>query len=186
MKKNFGVKPVIYPQPVLMLAAYDKQGLPCAMAAAWGGISEETEISICVSEFHKTMLNILETGAFTVSPATAEYAAQCDYLGTVSGNQVEDKLRRVGFTVTKSAFVDAPVIDQLPMALECRLISYDLEHCRLVGEIVNVCADESVLNESGKVDPLKLQPICYDGMNHEYHVLGQRVGKAFSMGKKFF
>lgn len=185
MRKNFGVKAVVYPEPVLMLAAYDKEGKPCAMAAAWGGISEETEISVCVSEFHKTLKNILETGAFTVSPATADYVAQCDYLGLVSGNNVSDKLAAVGFTTLKSEFVDAPLIEQLPMALECRLISYDEEHCRLVGEIVNVSAEDYVLNEKGKVDVAKLRPICYDGMNHEYHVVGEKVGDAFSAGRKY-
>jgi len=185
MRKNFGAKPVIYPQPVLMLASYDKDGKACAMAAAWGGISEEQEISICVSEFHKTMKNILETRAFTVSPATADYVAECDYLGLYSGNDIEDKLSVVGFTVTKSQYVNAPVIDQLPMTLECKLISYDVEHCRLVGEIVNLSAEESILNTAGMIDPLKLRPICYDGMNNHYHVLGENVGYAFGEGAIF-
>ena len=184
MRKNFGVKAVVYPEPVLMLAAYDKEGKPCAMAAAWGGISEETEISVCVSEFHRTLKNILETGAFTVSPATADYVAQCDYLGLVSGNNVSDKLAAVGFTTLKSEFVDAPLIEQLPMALECRLISYDEEHCRLVGEIVNVSAEEHVLNEKGKVDAKKLDPIIYDSVTHAYWNFGEKVGKAFSDGMK--
>jgi len=185
MRKNFGVKAVIYPEPVLMLAAYDKNGRPCAMAAAWGGISEETEISVCVSEFNRTLKNILETGAFTVSPATADFVEECDYLGLASGNDVSDKLAVVGFTTLRSEFVNAPVIEQLPMTLECRLISYDEEHCRLVGEIVNVSAEESVLNEKGMVDVGMLRPICYDGMNHEYHVLGEKVGDAFAAGLKY-
>ena len=108
----------------------------------------------------------------------------CDYVGIVSGNQVPDKVAQAGWTVTKSDFVDAPLFDQLPMAMECELISYDPEACRLIGRIVNVSADESVLNDQGKVDPAKLRPITFDPMNNGYLVLGDRVGNAFSDGVK--
>lgn len=184
MRKNFGVKPAVYPQPVFIIATYDESGVPNAMNAAWGGISEENEISICVSAGHKTTKNILARGAFTVNVATADYVAACDYVGVVSGNKVPDKFARAGFHATKSEFVDAPLIDELPMAVECRLKSYDEETCRLVGEIVNVSADESVLGENGKVDPAKLRPITFDTMNNAYLVLGEKVGNAFSDGLK--
>lgn len=184
MRKNFGAKPMLYPQPVFIIASYDENGVPNAMNAAWGGISEEKEISICVSENHKTTKNILARGAFTVSMADADHVAQCDYVGVVSGNKVPDKVARAGFHTVKSEFVDAPIIEELPMAVECRLISYDEETCRLVGEIVNVCADERVLGENGKVDPAKLKPIAFDPMNNAYLVLGEKVGKAFSDGLK--
>ena len=108
----------------------------------------------------------------------------CDYVGITSGNQTADKLQRAGFHTTASAFVDAPLIDELPMALECKVISYDTETCRLVGEIVNVCADESVLDSEGKIDPQKLRPITYDPVHHHYLVLGEKVGNAFSDGAK--
>ena len=182
MRKNFGPKPVCYPQPVFILATYDENGVPNAMNAAWGGISDDHEISVCVSAGHKTMANILLKKAFTISMATAEYATACDYVGIVSGNKVPDKFARAGFHATKSEFVDAPLIDELPMAVECKLISYDPETCRLVGEIVNVSADESVLDAEGKVDVTKLQPITYDPMNHHYLVLGEKVGQAFCDG----
>ena len=182
MRKNFGAKPVCYPQPVFILAAYDENDVPNAMNAAWGGISEENEVSICVSPDHKTTLNILLKKAFTVSMATAEQMVACDYVGIVSGNQVPDKFARAGFHATKSEFVDAPLIDELPMAMECELISYDAESCRLVGRIVNVSADEAVLNEKGKVDPMKLRPITFDPMNHTYLALGEKVGNAFCDG----
>lgn len=184
MRKNFGAKPLLYPQPVFIVAAYDENDIPNAMNAAWGGISEENEISICLSPEHKTTKNIILKKAFTVSMADASHVAECDYLGIVSGNDVPDKLAKIGFTVTKSEFVDAPVINELAMAVECKLISYDEESCRLVGEIVNVCADESVLNEKGKVDPQKLNPITFDPMNNDYLVLGKTVGKAFGDGLK--
>lgn len=182
MRKNFGPKPAMYPMPVLILAAYGEDSVPNAMNAAWGGISEETEISMCISPEHKTTENILARKAFTVSMATADYVEACDYVGIVSGNEVPDKVARAGFHTTKSQFVDAPLIDELPMALECKLISYDPESCRLVGEIVNVSAQESVLNAEGFVDPAKLRPITYDAMNHTYLVLGEIVGNAFADG----
>lgn len=181
MRKNFGAKPILYPQPVFIIGSYDENGVPDAMNAAWGGISESNEISICLSENHKTVKNILERKAFTVSMATADTVVPCDYVGLVSGNDVKNKLEKAGFHTEKSEFVDAPIIVELPMAVECRLISYDEKSCRMVGEIVNVCADESVLTD-GSIDPARLRPITYDGMNHAYYVLGEKVGNAFSDG----
>ena len=182
MRKNFGPKPICYPQPVFILAAYDENGVPNAMNAAWGGITEEEEVTICVSAEHKTTLNILCNKAFTISMATADQMVACDYVGIVSGNKQPDKFAKAGFHATKSAFVNAPLIDELPIAMECELVSYDPETCRLIGRIVNVSADESVLGENGKVDPMKLQPITFDPMNHTYLVLGEKVGNAFKDG----
>ena len=182
MRKNFGPKAICYPMPVFIIGTYNEDGTPNAMNAAWGGISEEREISICVDDSHKTAANVLARKAFTVSMATVSALAACDYVGIVSGNDVPDKFAKAGFHATKSEFVDAPLIDELPMAVECRLVSYDSETCRLVGEIVNVCADESVLGENGKVDVAKLQPITYDPMNHHYLVLGEKAGNAFRDG----
>ena len=182
MRKNFSAKAMCYPMPVYIIATYGADGTPNAMNAAWGGISEETEISICVSQDHKTTENILARRAFTVSMATAQYMAACDYVGIVSGNQEPDKFAKAGFHATRSQFVDAPLIDELPMAVECELISYDPETCRLVGRIVNVCAEDPILGDNGKVDVDKLQPITYDPMNHHYLALGQKVGQAFHDG----
>ncbi len=182
MRKNFGAKPMCYPMPVYIIGTYNADGTPNAMNAAWGGISEEAEISICVSADHKTTENFLARKAFTVSMATVKYMTACDYVGIVSGNKEPNKFQKAGFHATASQFVDAPLIDELPMALECEVISYDPESCRLVGRIVNVCADESVLGENGKVDVTKLQPITYDPMNHHYLALGEKVGQAFHDG----
>ena len=182
MRKNFGAKAMCYPMPVFIIGTYNADGTPNAMNAAWGGISEETEITICVDSAHKTAENLMARKAFTVSMATAKMMTACDYVGIVSGNKVADKFEKAGFHAVKSEFVDAPLIEELPMALECRVISYDPESCRLVGRIVNVCADESVLGENGKVDVSKLQPITYDSMNHRYLVLGEAVGRAFRDG----
>lgn len=182
MRKNFGAKALCYPMPVYIIGTYNADGTPNAMNAAWGGISEETEITICVDSSHKTAENLIARKAFTVSMATAQYMRECDYVGIVSGNKEPDKFAKAGFHATKSEFVDAPLIDELPMALECEVISYDTESCRLVGRIVNVCADESVIGENGKVDAQKLAPITYDPMNHHYLVLGEKVGQAFHDG----
>ena len=162
MRKNFGAKPICYPMPVYIIGTYNADGTPNAMNAAWGGISEDKEISICVDSEHKTAENLAIRKAFTVSMATADTLAACDYVGLVSGNKEPEKFAKAGFHATRSAFVDAPLIDELPMALECEVISYDRETCRLVGRIVNVCAEESVLGENGKVDVAKLQPLTYD------------------------
>ena len=184
MRKNFGVKPWVYPMPVFIIASYGPDGTPDAMNAAWGGISEDQEISICISAGHKTTQNILARGAFTVSMADEDHVTECDYVGIVSGNDVPDKLARAGFHTTPSSLVDAPLIDELPMAVECRLIRYDPESCRLVGEIVNICADERILDADGRIDPEKLRPISYDPIHHNYFKLGQKAGNAFQDGKK--
>ena len=184
MRKNFGAKHLLYPQPVFIIAAYDENGVANAMNAAWGGISEEDELSICVSPEHKTTANILYSGAFTVSMADASHVEACDYVGIVSGNDVSDKLSAAGFTTERSEFVNAPLICELSLTVECKLRSYDPESCRLVGEIVNVSCDERVLGKNGKPDPALLRPITYDPFNHTYLVLGEAVGKAFSDGLK--
>ena len=182
---NFGAKPLLYPMPVLIVGTYDENGVPNAMNAAWGAITDYEEISISLSE-HKTTENFLKTKAFTVSVATANTVVAADYVGIVSGEKVKEKIAKCGWTAEKSAFVDAPLFAELPFALECRVKSYDGESCRLVGEILNVSADESVLDENGKVDVSKLDPIVYDPVSHVYLRLGEKVGNAFSDGKKLF
>lgn len=184
MRKNFGSKPWTYPQPVFIIASYDKCGRADAMNAAWCGISDTNQLAMCLSESHKTVKNILFKKEFTVSMATAGYVAECDYLGIASGNDVADKPERCGLHTQKAEHVDAPLIDELPMAVECRLVSYDKDTGIMLGEIVNVCADESVLT-NGKIDPAKLKPITFDGVNNTYIALGETVGRAFSDGLKF-
>ena len=182
MRKNLGPKSICYPMPVYIIATYNADGTPNAMNAAWGGISEEQEITVCIDSGHRTAQNLTARGAFTVSMATADMLTACDYVGIVSGNKEPDKFAKAGFHALKSEFVDAPLIRELPMALECTVISYDPETCRLVGKILNVSADESILGENGRVDPAKLRPITFDPMNHQYLVLGEKVGRAFHDG----
>lgn len=183
MRKNFGSKSWLYPMPVLIIAAYDEEGVPNAMNAAWGGMFTDEHIGICISQGHKTTKNILATKAFTVSMATAEQVVACDYVGIVSGNRERDKVAKAGFTTERSEVVNAPMIKELPMTLECEMVSYDEENCHLVGRIVNVSADESILTD-GKIDYAKLHPITYDPVNHHYVELGAKAGNAFSDGKK--
>ncbi len=184
MRKNFGAKAILYPMPVLIIGTYDEKGNANAMNAAWGGISEANEISICIDDGHKTAKNVVKKGAFTVSVADCENLVACDYVGIASGNNEPDKIKNTGWKAIKSEFVDAPLFDALPMALECKMVSYDEKTCRLVGEIVNVCADERILDENGKIDLDKFSPITYDPVNHTYRKIGEVVGKAFSDGKK--
>ena len=164
MRKNFGAKPITYPQPVFIIASYDETGKPDAMNAAW-------------------VKNILKRKAFTVSMADAAHVAECDYVGIVSANKEPDKLEKAGFHTVKAENVDAPLIEELPMAVECRLVSYDQDSMIMIGEIVNVSADESVLTD-GKIDLAKLRPITFDPVNNAYCVIGEKVGNAFSDGKK--
>ncbi len=182
MRKNFGTKSWLYPMPVLIVAAYDESGKPNAMNAAWGGIFTDDHIGICISEGHKTTQNILATKALTVSMATVNQLVACDYVGIVSGNREPDKFAKAGFTAVRSEVVDAPIIEQLPMTLECEVVSYDQESNYLVGRIVNVSADESILTD-GKIDYRKLRPITYDPIGHHYVELGEVVGDAFAAGK---
>ena len=182
MKKNFGVKNWMFPMPVLMIGTYNGDGTPNMMNAAWGGITLEDQITICIDTSHRTWANIAARKAFTVAFGTADTAASCDYLGLVSGNAVADKVAKSGFTAVKSEFVDAPVMTELPLALECKLVSMNEENCDVVGRIVNCAVEESALTD-GKPDAAKMRPICFDACQHVYRLMGETVAKAFSCGK---
>ena len=181
MRKNFGKKTWFYPLPVLIIGSYDENGKADAMNAAWGGIYDSDKVVLCLSENHKTTQNIKKRGAFTVSFADTAHVVDADYVGLVSANEVEDKLERAGFHTTKSEFVDAPLIDELPMTLECKLIKVN-EDGNIIGEIVNVNADDSGLGEDGMIDATKLQAISYDPVHNTYIKMGEKVGNAFSDG----
>ena len=183
MRKNFGAKPFMYPLPVLIVAAYDENGIPNAMNAAWGTIADFHQVAIYLAKEHKTTENILKTKDFTVSMADAKHVKEADYLGIVSGNQVPDKLAKTGLHTVRSELVNAPVIEELSLTMECKLVSYDEESELLIGEIVNVSADERILDSDGKIDPKKLNPLVYDSANHAYFTLGEKVGNAFSDGR---
>lgn len=183
MKKNFGNKNWMFPMPVLMIATYGEDGTPDVMTAAWGGITLEDEITICIDTAHKTWANIAAKKAFTVAFGTTDTVASCDYLGLVSGNKAPDKVAQSGFTLTRSTFVDAPVINELPLVLECTLVTMNETNCNVVGKIVNCAVEESALTE-GKPDAAKMKPICFDTCAHTYRIMGDVVAQAFSAGKK--
>ena len=184
MRKNFGPQSWLYPMPVLIIGTYDKDGNPNIMNAAWGGMHDTNQIGVCIDPSHKTAENLQLNKCFTVSVGVAKYVTECDFVGIVSGNKDADKFAKTRFHAEKSQYVNAPVICELPMTLECRLVSYDSSAGCAVGDIVNISADDSILDESGKIDPDKFTPICYDPVNHTYRELGKIVGKAFNDGKK--
>ncbi len=179
-RKNFGVKTYLYPQPVLIIGTYDENGKPNAMNAAWGGIVGSNEIIVDLGS-HKTTDNILKTKAFTISIADVEHTVSSDYVGVVSANKEPDKLQKAGFTTTKSEFVNAPVINELPLVLECELKEV-IGGNKFIGEIKNVSADEGILNDEGEIDLTKFRPITYDPVHHGYYALGEKVGNAFKDG----
>ncbi len=182
MRKDFGAKPLSYPQAVYIIATWNEDGTANAMNAAWGGVSNDHEFTLCLSANHKTVKNLQKTGAFTVSMGDAAHVTECDYVGLASGNRDADKLSKAGFTVSKSEFVNAPVINELAVCVECNVISYDEKTCVLVGDIVNVSVSESAMTD-GKVDIRKVRPIVFDPFNADYLEIGEKVGKAFSDGK---
>lgn len=181
MRKNLGVKTFIYPQPVLIVGTYDKDGNPNIMNAAWGMVADYDKIMICLAN-HKTTENIKINNEFSISIGEAGYVAECDYVGIVSQNDEPDKVKKSGFTTKKSEFVNAPIINELSLCIECRLIKI-LEEDLYLAEIVNVNADEKILVD-GKISLEKFIPISYDPSTHGYYKVSSRVGNAFKDGKK--
>lgn len=180
MRKDLGAKPYLFPQPVMIIGTYDENGKANAMNAAWGGIVGRNEIIIDLSN-HKTTENLLETRAFTVSVADLEHLVPCDYVGIVSGNKEPDKMEKAGFTTTKSKFVNAPVINELPLTLEC-VLTQVIDGSKYLGEIKNVSIDEKILGEDGDIDLNKFVPITYDAAHYGYYRLVEKVGTAFKDG----
>lgn len=183
MRKNFGTKPWFYPLPVLIIGTYDEDGTPDAMNAAWGGLYDADKVVLCLSEGHKTTANIKAKRAFTVSFADAAHVTEADYVGLESANQVKNKLAKAGLHVSKSEFVDAPVIDEFPLTLDCELLKVS-EDGNIIGKIVNVSADERILGEDGKIDSSLLQAISFDPVHNAYLKLSEKVGNAFQDGAK--
>lgn len=180
MRKNFGAKPYLYPQPVMIIGTYDKEGNANAMNAAWGGIVGADEIIMDLSQ-HKTTENLAATKAFTVSIADVPHIVACDYVGVESASQVPDKMEKAGFTVTKSEFVNAPVINELPLTLECELVKI-IDGGKYLGRIINVSADEKILGGDGEISLEKFFPVVFDTVHAGYYKLGEKVGNAFKDG----
>ena len=184
MRKNFGPQTWLYPMPVLIIGTYNEDGTSNAMIAAWGGIHDHDQIAVCIDPPHKTAENLQKKGYFTVSVGVAGKVAECDYVGIVSGNDTANKVEKAGFHSRKGEFADAPVFDELPMCLECKVVSFDPKTGCTVGQILNISADEEILDESGEITLDKFQVLIYDPVKHDYRTVGGIAGKAFSEGKK--
>ena len=184
MKKNLGVLPAVYPMPVLIVAAYDESGKVNAMNAAWGMICGMDKIALFIDEDHKTTQNLLQAGAFTVALADRAHMDAADFFGIATGNKMADKFERTGYHAVKSAFVQAPVIQEFPVVMECALaeVVHTETMYAIVGKIVNVAAEEAVLDEKEKIDPAKLNALIFDQFRHGYYVSGEQVGKAWNAG----
>ena len=185
MKKNLGSIPGLFPMPVVVVSAYDREGIPNAMTAAWAQITDMDKIALFVDPDHRTMKNIQETKAFTVAIADVEHMAEADFIGIVSGNNIPDKLEKSGLHVTKSEFVNAPVIEELPVSMDCELADIiDTEDVyAMVGKIVNICAEDRIIGEDGKVNPDQIHALIFDQFRNGYYAVGEKVGQAWNAGK---
>lgn len=170
--------------PVLMVAAYDENCKVNVMNAAWGMICNSDRIALFIDEDHKTTQNLLKSKAFTVSIADRAHMDAADFFGIASGNKMTDKFERTGYHAVKSEFVNAPVIEEFPVVMECELaqVSSTESFYAIVGKIVNTAADENVLSENGKVDPMKLNALIFDQFQHGYYITGEKVGQAWNAG----
>lgn len=173
---------VILPEAVFIIGSYDENGVPNAMNAAWGTQTDFNEIVISLSK-HKTTENIEKTGAFTVAFGTVDTVTICDYFGVETGKKV-NKIEKAGCHVHKSELVNAPIIEEFPLTLECKVKSWKPEEGILVGEIVAEQADESIMTEDGHVDLDKMKPIIYDSAIHAYRGIGPVIATAFEEGFK--
>ncbi|KWW29525.1 MAG: Flavoredoxin [bacterium P3] len=182
-RENMGAKLYVTPQPALMIATYDESGKADVMMAAWGGQYSNNQVCFSLSK-HKTTDNLRLNKAFTLSYADARTIVQSDFFGIVSGNDVPDKVEKAGFTVTPSPNVKAPIINEYPLTMECRVVEMHDDPgggAWVVGEIVNASADPSILTD-GKIDIRKLNPVAWDASSLNYFTLGDSVGKAWHSG----
>ena len=184
--KELGAVPAVFPMPVLMIGTYDENGKIDVMNAAWGTQCAADKVLLCLSSSHKTVKNLLKTKAFTVALASPEQVVQADYFGIASGNTTEDKFEKSGLHAEKSAYVNAPVIREFPVTMECELleeVNTENLHC-FVGRIVNTTAAESSLKDDGKLCPVRVNALIFDQFQANYFALGQKVGKAWGSGKE--
>ncbi len=181
MRKNIKITEGIFPMPVLMIATYNSDGSIDVMNAAWGTMFERNQVVLNLSENHKTVQNIKERKAFTVSIADSNHVTEADYFGVVSGNNTPDKFERSGLTASKSEYVDAPIINEFPICMECEFLKFN--DCGVIGKVLNVSVDEKVMNGEN-VDITKVSAIAFDPYTHGYYEVTKRVGEAFKDGLK--
>lgn len=183
MRKKLNLTEGIFPMPVLMVATYNEDGSVNVMNAAWGTMQDRGTVALNLTESHKTVKNIKARGAFTVSIADAAHVKEADYFGVVSGNSETHKFENSGLTAVKSELVDAPVINEFPLCLECEFIEYQSDRFGIgvIGKVVNITADESVM-DGGKIDMSLVNAIAFDPYTHGYYKVTERVGEAFKDG----
>lgn len=184
MLKSLGVKPYLYPMPVLMISTYNEDGTVDVMNMAWGGICSHNMVALNIGEEHMTTKNIKKRGAFTLSIADIDHIEAADFFGIATANKMADKFERSGLHAVKSEKVDAPIVEEFPVTLECRVVECQngVGDFRVVGEIVDVLADEKVLDEKGNVDPTKLNAFVFDQFQNGYYAIGEKVGQAWGTG----
>ena len=184
MMKDFGVQPYLYPMPTYMIGTYNEDDTVDVMMMAWGGICAEDMVALNLEEDHKTVANLKSRKAFTISVPGTDTIKESDFFGIASANKVADKFARSGLHAEKSSRVDAPIVTEYPLTLECEVVEFQQQPygLRVLGKIVNVLADEKVLDEKGKIDAAKLNAFAFDQMRHGYYALGELVGKAWNAG----
>ena len=187
MKRSFGVKPWLYPMPTYMIGTYNEDGSVDQMMMAWGGICAEDMVALNLEADHKTVANLRARMAFTLAVPGADTMAESDYFGIASANKVPDKFARTGLHAVKSENVDAPVVEEYLLTLECVVERFEDEPygLRVLGRIVNVLADESVLDDKGRVDAGKLNAFAFDQMRSGYYAVNEKIGKAWNAGVKY-
>lgn len=187
MMKNLGVKPYLYPMPTYMIGTYNEDGSVDEMMMAWGGICAENMVALNLEADHKTVANLKARGAFTLAVPGTDTLKESDFFGIASANKMPDKFARSGLHAVKSDKVDAPVVVEYPLTLECKVAEFQSQPygVRVLGEIVNVLADERVLDEKGKIDAAKLNAFAFDQMGNGYYALGEKVGQAWHSGAEY-
>ncbi len=184
MKKDFGVKPYLFPMPTYMIGTYNEDDTVDLMMMAWGGICAENMVALNLEADHKTVANIRARGAFTLAIPGTDTLEASDFLGTATANKMPDKFERTGLHAVKSSRVDAPVIEEYPVTLECTVVQTEDEPygLRILGRIINVLADERVLDEKGRIDAGRLHAFVFDQMRNGYYAVGEKIGQAWQSG----
>ena len=184
MKKDFGAQPYLFPMPTYMIGTYNEDDSVDVMMMAWGGICDTKMVALNLESDHKTVANLRNRNAFTLAVPGTDTLKESDFMGIASGNKMADKFERSGLHAVKSSRVDAPIIEEYPLTLECRVVEFQDQPygLRVLGEIVNVLADESVLDEKGKIDAGKLHAFMFDQMRNDYYGVGEVIGKAWNAG----
>ena len=182
--KSLGAKPYLFPMPTYMIGTYNEDDSVDVMMMAWGGIVDFKMVALNLEESHKTVKNLRDRKAFTLSIPGTDTLRESDYLGTASGNKYPDKFAVSGLHAVKSDNVDAPVVTEYPVTLECKVVEFQEQPygLRVLGEIVNVLADEKVLDGNGKIDAGSLNAFAFDQMRNDYYAIGMKIGTAWHEG----